>query len=184
MVNGFLGRLQSKLAELKKQVIDYETAIAVGERESRIERGGSFRSGFAAKPPASKKRRRRVGVTPGTLQGFVAANANLSAGPAIEARRLLPLARKQGIMTTRGSLAQAIGVLRRKGQTPIDYDAPMLAHLKAYGPMPYKTVADWFAERYPNEADAQPRKAVALLTVLKSKGKVRLTGDGWWEASE
>lgn len=190
MVNGFVGRLQTRLAELRAQVAEYEVALKVGEREARVERDGSFKGAFAAKgspaPRARKpaKRRRMRNLPHGVLRDFVQANASPDGAPGPEARRLRSLARKQGIKTTHGSMVQAVYVHRRaqRDATGPDLETPVYDYVQKHGPMPHTSISEWFKEQYPDVYDAQPRKTVALLTALKSKQKMRLTSDGWWEA--
>jgi hypothetical protein len=51
----------------------------------------------------------------GAVSTFIRKHVNLKRGSAEEARRLFAIAQKEGVSTTVGSLAQAIGVLKRKG---------------------------------------------------------------------
>lgn len=184
MVNGFVGRLQARLSELKQKVAEYEIALKVGEAEARVERDGTFKGAFAEKAPMRRRPKApKRHVAPGLLRDFVRDHVNVDKAPADEARRLRPLAKKVGIKTTFGSMAQAIYVQRRVVRaTQPDLDTPVYEYVAKHGPLPYNSIGDWFAAQYPDVADAQPRKAVSILTGLKAKAKMRLTSDGWWEA--
>lgn len=193
MVNGFVQRLQTRLAELKAQVAEYEVALKVGQQEAQHGAGRPGSDAFAAqvqravrRPNGAAKRSakgKKSHVPAGALRRFVEAQANVDASPAVEARRLLPLAQAAGMTTTFGSMVQAIYVFRRAqraGQT--DLETPIYDYVKKHGPMPYRSVLDWFNESYATIAEEQPRRAIGILTALKGRQRMTLTPDGWWQA--
>lgn len=190
-------QMQSTLAGLVQQVTAYQSAIDIAEKEAQIQQDGTFKGAFAARVKRGVRKMKASGgakvkttasgkVKPGVVRDFLNAHANLTTRPTEEARRLLPLAHKAGIPTTLGSLVVALGKIRAHTNGAAadhdQYSAPLLAHLKGYGPMPFPSVRDWFAEAYPEAAEANPRTAVTVLTGLKGAGKASLTPDGWWQA--
>ena len=178
MSKQFIDECDRKIAQHQAEIARWQTAKACAQQVGHAPvRVAERKTGSAA---VKTRRAPKRPNAPGALVAFARQHDDASKKASDLARQLLPLAKREGLKVTVGSLA---GAFRRHREGLDPTITEMEAYIRQFGPMPFDAIRGWLEETHPEVKNGRHHPTLVRLNVLKQAGRI-INQNGAFKAVE